>query len=320
MYSRFTSTPEPRDDRVGDHRADAFDRRQLLGRLRHHLVERAELLGQRERRRRTEMAHAERRHEPLQRLGARPVDRGDEVLRARRPDPVERRQLLDGQRVEIGRVADQTGAGQLLHHLLAEALDVHPAARREVGDLLVALRRAVRRDASGVGLALGPHERVAAARDSRSGTSTARCRRGAATGPGRPPRGSRRPPCARRRCRRGGRPSAPPGPGCAASPSPPSTRRRTPARARRTASPGPVRPTDTWMSSRRVVCSSGGNLKAIAQRGARDVTPSRSRWARSSSLIDDPVDLVVEVVAMLLPVQAVRRRRRRWCRASSGGR
>ena len=67
-----------------------------------------------------------------------------------------------------------------------------------------------------------------------------------------------------------------------------STRRRTPARARRTASPGPcARPTPGCRAGR-VVCSSGGNLKAIAHRGARDVTPSRSRWARSSSLMTIP--------------------------------
>ena len=39
----------------------------------------------------------------------------------------------------------------------------------------------------------------------------------------------------------------------------------------------PVRPIDTLMSRNRVVRSSGGNLTAIAQRGALEVDPSRSR-------------------------------------------
>ena len=46
MYSRFTSTPEPRDDVSAITHADALDRGELLGRLRHHLVERAELFRQ----------------------------------------------------------------------------------------------------------------------------------------------------------------------------------------------------------------------------------------------------------------------------------
>ena len=71
----------------------------------------------------------------------------------------------------------------------------------------------------------------------------------------------------------------------------------------------PVRPTDTWMSRRTVVRSSGGNLYAIAQRGARDVKPSSSRWARSSTLMTTPSISYGEVVAVLLPVRAVRRDR-----------
>ncbi len=50
----------------------------------------------------------------------------------------------------------------------------------------------------------------------------------------------------------------------------------------------PVRPTDTWMSRRMVVRSSGGNLNAMAQRGARDVKPSSSRWASESTFTTAP--------------------------------
>ena len=50
----------------------------------------------------------------------------------------------------------------------------------------------------------------------------------------------------------------------------------------------PVRPTLTWMSSSLVVTSSGGYLNAIAQRGAREVDPSWSWTARSSSLTTTP--------------------------------
>jgi hypothetical protein len=50
----------------------------------------------------------------------------------------------------------------------------------------------------------------------------------------------------------------------------------------------PVRPIDTRISSSFVVRSSGGNLKAIAQRGARDVEPSSSRWRSSSTFTTTP--------------------------------
>ena len=50
----------------------------------------------------------------------------------------------------------------------------------------------------------------------------------------------------------------------------------------------PVRPIETEMSSRRVVRSSGGNLKAMAQRGAREVAPSRSCSPRSSTFTTTP--------------------------------
>ena len=50
----------------------------------------------------------------------------------------------------------------------------------------------------------------------------------------------------------------------------------------------PVRPMLTMMSRRIVVFSSGGNLYAIAHRGARDVTPISARWPRSSTFTTTP--------------------------------
>ena len=50
----------------------------------------------------------------------------------------------------------------------------------------------------------------------------------------------------------------------------------------------PVRPTETMMSRKIVVRSSGGNLNAMAQRGARDVLPNFSRCASESTLMTTP--------------------------------
>ena len=50
----------------------------------------------------------------------------------------------------------------------------------------------------------------------------------------------------------------------------------------------PVRPIETEISLRIVLRSSGANFTAIAQRGARDVKPSCSRWAKLSSFTTTP--------------------------------
>jgi hypothetical protein len=50
----------------------------------------------------------------------------------------------------------------------------------------------------------------------------------------------------------------------------------------------PVRPIDTMIECSLVVRSSGGNLNAIAQRGALEVTPSSARRARSSTFTTTP--------------------------------
>ena len=64
----------------------------------------------------------------------------------------------------------------------------------------------------------------------------------------------------------------------------------------------PVRPTLTSIESSLVVTSSGGNLKAIAQRGAFAVEPSWSWTVALVELDDDPVDLVLDGVPVLAEV------------------
>jgi hypothetical protein len=50
----------------------------------------------------------------------------------------------------------------------------------------------------------------------------------------------------------------------------------------------PVRPTETWMSRSLVVFSSGGTLKAIAQRGALLVWPSSACMGSASTFTTTP--------------------------------
>ena len=107
-----------------------------------------------------------------------------------------------------------------------------------------------------------------------SGSATAACGACPSPSPARRPRGSRRRPCARSRCRPAARPCARPRPRCAASPARRWSRRRTPARAARTAWPARCGRCSRWMSRSRVVRSSGGNLYAIAHRGALLVNPA----------------------------------------------
>ena len=135
---------------------------------------------------------------------------------------------------------------------------------------------------------LGRRERGAAGRAVRSASRTAGRRRGAGRPPGRAPRGSRRRPCAAPPCRRSARPCARPRGRCA------GWRSATVEPATRTGSSTangvtrPVRPTLTSMSSSLVVTSSGGYLKAIAQRGARLVEPSRPWMETGSTLTTTP--------------------------------
>ena len=64
----------------------------------------------------------------------------------------------------------------------------------------------------------------------------------------------------------------------------------------------PVRPTLTTMSSSFVRASRGLNLKAIAQRGSRATDSETLLQRKLVHFDDDAVDLVVELVAALLPI------------------
>ena len=131
------------------------------------------------------MVDAEPDEHAPQRPLLRPLDRVDEQLRRALADPLERHELVDGERVDVGRVLEQPGVDELAHALLAEPFDVERAAARPVHEPLHALRGTVDIDAVVVGLALEAHERLAARRALRSGTSSGRVRGGrlASTGP-----------------------------------------------------------------------------------------------------------------------------------------
>ena len=63
----------------------------------------------------------------------------------------------------------------------------------------------------------------------------------------------------------------------------------------------PVRPTYGTMSSTNASTCSGGNLNAIAQRGARLTIPSRACWSNRSTLTTTPSVSYGSVVAGLAP-------------------
>ena len=126
-------------------------------------------------------------------------------------------------------------------------------------------------------------------------------RPGACPGWGGRPRGSRRRPSGGRRCRRSGCPCAGPRRGCGASPGPPWSRPPSPGRRCATGVRVPVRPTYATMSSTTVSTCSGGNLKAIAQRGARLTIPRRACWSKRSTLTTTPSVSYGQVVAGLAP-------------------
>ena len=119
---------EPADDRGGDHVADTIDSGQLLDRLRHDRIEGVERIRQRQRCSRPEVTNPERGEQLRQRSLLRLLDLGHQVLRARRTHPIEADELLDGEGVEVSRIAYEPCTSELLDHLLTEALDVHAAS------------------------------------------------------------------------------------------------------------------------------------------------------------------------------------------------
>ena len=79
-----------------------------------------------------------------QRSTARALDRPVEVLGALAAESIESLEVLDGQAVEVAAPLDHAALQQLLQHLPAGPLDVHPAATDEMRQLLGDPRRALR--------------------------------------------------------------------------------------------------------------------------------------------------------------------------------
>ena len=138
---------------------DAVDRRDLLDRRGGDLVDRSERVGERARRRRADVADAEAVQQPIDRAILRG---GDRRLQVRDGAVLEVRQLADllvGQGEDVGLIGDQPLLEQLLRGALAQVLDVHRAAAREVDDAPPDLGRALQVRAARDRLALGADDR-----------------------------------------------------------------------------------------------------------------------------------------------------------------
>jgi hypothetical protein len=75
-----------------------------------------------------DMADPEAVQEPRQRLGLRVIDRGDELRGTLLRKPVELRELVRGEQVDIGWIVHQAGFDELLDPGVREPADVHGAA------------------------------------------------------------------------------------------------------------------------------------------------------------------------------------------------
>ena len=187
--------------------------------------------------------------------------------------------------------------------LLAEALDVHGAAGPEVGDALDALRGALDVGAEGVALAGETDEGLAAARAlGREPQGFDFFGRSARTGPITSGMTS---PALRtmHRVARADVFQARPGPRCGGLPARRSSRRRRRVRARRTASParcGRSRPRSVKLGRALFGRELVGDRPSGCV-GGRAELPLEGELV---DLHDHAVDLVVEVVAVLLPVAA----------------
>ena len=227
------------------------------------------------------------------------------ALIAAKPSSAE--QLLLGEPVQLGGVVHErlVAGRQLGDGALAEPLDVHRSPRCEVDDPLVALERARRVDAPGVGLALQAHELGATARARRREDP-----RLGALGAHRQHRSDDlRDHVAGLAHDHGvagthvlGRA---PGPRCAASPRRRSSRRRTPAPARRTAWPARCARSRPGCRAARWCAPRAGTCRRSPSAAPATSTPSRLALADVVDLDHDAVDLVAEVVAVVLPVLAV---------------
>ena len=199
--------------------------------------------------------------------------------------------------------------------LVAQALDVHGAAAREVEQPLLPLAgqpRLVR--APVVRLALAANQRRAARRARSSASSTCARSSAASRAPARRPRGSRRRRGARSPCRPRGRPCAGPRPRCAASRcvivTPPTNTGSSTANGVTL----PVRPVCTS-----IFCSNVGSFlgrELVRDRPARRVRRGAELPLQlgRSTLIDHAVDLVVDRVPVAPPSARGTPRRRRSSR------
>ena len=120
----------------GTHVANLLDLLEARG---HQRVEAAEMVREREGRRLPHVADAEREQEAGERRLLAPLECRDEIGRRLRAHALEAGQLLFAQGVQVGRRRDATRIDQLLDDLVAETLDVHGAARREVAQRLASL-------------------------------------------------------------------------------------------------------------------------------------------------------------------------------------
>ncbi len=147
-----------------DRGPDAVDRDQFfLGRIR-DAIHVPHAAFERLRRRRADVVDAESDEDTPQRPLQRGVHRVDERLCALLGDAVEGDEPVDGQVEDVAGVPQQPRVRELTNPFLAESLDVHRAAAREVHDALDPLHRAVDVDAVVIGLAFEAHEGFTARR------------------------------------------------------------------------------------------------------------------------------------------------------------
>ena len=216
---------------------------------------------------------------------------------------------------QIGDVLDQLRLDELTHDLLAEPVDVQLVARREELDRAEQLRRATepvrahQRDATLLALERGRRTpgtpSVARTRVPGPSRVTSRISRDDLAGL---LDAARDRPCRGRAAR--------PDPSCGRDARDTVVPETSTGSRIATGVTAPVRPMLTSMSRSIVVTWRAGNLYAIAQRGNFAVVPSAPRCAKSSTLIDEAVELVGERVALVLPARA----RTRSARPSSSRR
>src|SRR5680860_623314 len=151
-------------DALDDGRPDAVHRGELLRRGRLDGVKTAEGPGEGLRRGRAHVADVDPDQHTSQSLRLGFFDRLDQVRRGHLTDALQGDELVGGERVDVTGIVEKTRLHELADTLLAQTLDVHGRATREVDDPLDPLRRAVDVHAVGVRLALETHQSLTAYR------------------------------------------------------------------------------------------------------------------------------------------------------------